>query len=159
MSVDFTRYPDNKLPLPLLKKHSLMRKSMMLESKLDSGYTRKRRRFKNPPAEMAAGFLFSKEQFAIFEGWFENIIFSGQYWFQMPVKCSIGVIDHECQFIGDYSAKPVTQSKWQVTAKIKIKNLNVISEEETVSRIHDVSEPAQALHDALDDSLSDYVSE
>ena len=48
--IDFTRYPNNILPLPLLKNHGLKRKSMRIETSMDSGYSRSRNRFKNPPS-------------------------------------------------------------------------------------------------------------
>ncbi len=157
--IDFTRYPNPKLPLPLLKSHRLNRNSMLLETKQDSGYTRKRRRFKSPPADMPMTLLLSGEQFEIFEGWYHHIIHSGQDWFVMPIKVGKVLVDHECQFKGDYSTQTISQSLWKITAKLKIKNLRVISEEDTIAKIHDISQPTQVVRDALDKSITDYVSE
>ena len=155
--IDFTRYPDNVLPLPLLKNHSLKRNSMLLVTKMASGYPRLRQQFKTPPSDMGAAFLFSNEEFEIFEGWFINILFSGQSWFVMQVKTPGGHIDHECQFVGDYSAKASSDELWKVTAKLKVKNLRVITEDETIGRIHNVDSPTQALRDALNESITEYV--
>ncbi len=157
--IDFTRYPNPKLPLPLLKSHRLNRNAMLLETKQDSGYTRKRRRFKNPPADMPITLLLSGDQFEIFEGWYHHIIHSGQDWFVMPIKVGKVLVDHECQFKGDYSTQTISQSLWKITAKLKIKNLRVISEDETLGRIHDLSQPTQVVRDALDESITEYVSE
>lgn len=157
--IDFTRYPDNKLPLPLLKSHSLKRKSMRTESKMDSGYVRSRRRFKSPPAEMSSSFNFSNDELEIFEGWYHHLIGSGQAWFVMPVKTGGVVADHECKFVGDYSQKPVSQNRWTVTGKLLVKSLRVISEDETIGRIHDLPQPTQVVRDGLDVAVTDYVNQ
>tara|TARA_B110000196_G_scaffold317906_1_gene332070 strand:- start:6664 stop:7143 length:480 start_codon:yes stop_codon:yes gene_type:complete len=157
--IDFTRYPNNVLPLPLLKTHSLKRKSMRLESKMDSGYSRSRRRFKNPPTEMAVSFLFSNDQQEIFEGWYHHIINAGTDWFVMPVKVGSVVTDHECKFIGDYSQKSPSKNLWTITAKLLVKNLRVISEDETIGRIHEIAQPTQVVRDELDEVVTDYVNE
>lgn len=157
--IDFTRYPDSVLPLPLLKNHGLKRKSMRLESKMDSGYSRSRRRFKNPPSEMAVSFLFSNDQQEIFEGWYHDIINAGTSWFVMPVKVGSVVTDHECKFIGDYSQKSPSKNLWTITAKLLVKNLRVISEDETIGRIHEIAQPTQVVRDELDEAVTDYVNE
>lgn len=157
--IDFTRYPNNVLPLPLLKTHSLKRKSMRLESKMDSGYSRSRRRFKNPPTEMAVSFLFSNDQQEIFEGWYHHIINAGTDWFVMPIKVGKVLVDHQCQFVGDYSQKCPSNNLWTITAKLLVKNLRVISEDETIGRIHDVAQPTQVVRDELDEAVTDYVNQ
>jgi len=155
--IDFTRYPDNKLSLPLLKNHSLKRKSMRLETKMESGYSRSRNRFRGPPAEMSATFSFSNDQLEIFEGWYHHLIGNGQAWFVMSVKTGTVVADHQCKFVGDYSQKPISQSMTTVTAKLLVKNLRVISEDETIGRIGGYESATQAAHDAVDESITNYV--
>lgn len=157
--IDFTRYPDNKLPLPLLKNHSLKRKSMRVETKMESGYPRSRNRFKNPPAEMNAVFSFSSGDLELFEGWYHHVINNGADWFVMPVKTGGVVTDHQCKFVGDYSGKPVSQKRWTVTGKLLVKNLRVISEDETIGRIHDLPQPTKAVRDGLDVAVTNYVNE
>jgi hypothetical protein len=164
--IDFTRYPyepDPKkeviLPLPLLKNHSLKRKSMRLETKMESGYSRSRNRYRGPPSEMAATFSFSNDQLEIFEGWYHHLIGNGAAWFVMPVKTGTVVVDHQCKFVGDYSQKPISQSMTTVTAKLLVKNLRVISEDETIGRIHDLPQPTQAVRDGMDDAVTDYVNQ
>ncbi|MEY8205418.1 MAG: hypothetical protein RPR40_10120 [Bermanella sp.] len=156
--IDFTRYPTNKLPLPLLKSHRLKRNSMLLVTKQDSGYARKRRRFKNPPADMPFTLLLSSEQFDLFEGWYHHVINSGVNWFVMPVKLGAQLIDHQCQFVGDYSSSSKSQSLWKVAGKLKIKNLRVISEEDTIAKIHDIDSPTQSVQTVLDVAVSDYLT-
>ena len=157
--IDFTRYPNNILPLPLLKNHSLKRKSMRIETAMDSGYSRSRNRFKNPPTEMAVSFLFTNDQQEVFEGWYQHVINNGANWFVMPVKTGGVVADHQCKFVGDYSMKAPSNSLWSITAKLLVKNLRVISEDETISRIHEVPNASQAVRDGLDDAVTDYVNE
>jgi hypothetical protein len=155
--IDFTRYPNNKLPLPLLKNHSLKRKSMRTETKMESGYPRSRNRFKGPPAEMNATFSFSSDDLELFEGWYHHVINNGADWFVMPVKTGGVVADHQCKFVGDYSQKPISQSRWTVTGKLLVKNLRVISEDETIGRITGYESATQAAHDAIDESVTNYV--
>mgnify|MGYP000235111231 CR=1 FL=1 len=157
--IDFTRFPDNKLPLPLLKNHSLKRKSMRVETPMESGYPRSRNRFKNPPAEMNAVFSFLSDDLELFEGWYQHVINNGADWFVMPVKTGGVVADHQCKFVGDYSGKPVSQKRWTVTGKLLIKNLRVISEDETIGRIHDLPQPTKAVRDGLDVAVTDYVNQ
>ena len=156
--IDFTRYPNSVLSLPLLKNHGLKRKSMRIETAMDSGYLRSRNRFKNPPSELAASFLFTNHQLEIFEGWYQHVINSGANWFVMPVKTGGVVADHQCRFVGDYSMKSATNNLWTVTAKLLVKNLRVIDEAETISRIHDVPNAPKAVRDGLDDAVTDYVN-
>jgi hypothetical protein len=157
--IDFTRFPDNKLPLPLLKNHSLKRKSMRTETKMESGYPRSRNRFKGPPAEMNATFSFSSDDLELFEGWYQHVINNGTDWFVMPVKTGAVVADHQCKFVGDYSQKPISQNRWTVTGKLSVKNLRVISEDETIGRIHDLPQPTQAVRDGVDAAVTDYVNQ
>jgi len=162
--IDFTRYPndgdpdsDDVLPLPLLKGYGLKRKSMRLETKVASGYTRSRNLFRGPPAEMSATFSFSSTELETFEGWYSHLIGNGAEWFVMPVRTGSLVKDHQCKFIGDYSQKLISDNDWTVTAKISVKNLRVISEDETIGRIGGYESATQAAHDAIDGSVTNYV--
>ncbi len=157
--INFTQYPVDKLPLPLLKKHKLKRNSGRIETKQQSGYVRSRVAFKSVPSEMPFAILVTSDQLEIFEGWYEHIIFKGTNWFVIPVKTGAVVEGHECQFMGDYDSTPISQTKWKVTAKMRIKDLRVISEDETIGRIHDVDQPSQTLKDVLSDSVKDYLTE
>ena len=157
--IDFTRYPDSVLPLPLLKNHGLKRKSMRVETKMTSGYTRSRNAFKNAPAEMPASFLFTNEQQEIFEGWYHHLIGDGQEWFVMPVKVGAVLVDHQCKFVGDYSQKPPSNNRWSISANLLVKNLRVISANETLGRIHDLPNMATSVRDGLDEAVTNYVNE
>lgn len=156
--IDFTRYPDNKLPLPQLKSYSVKRASSALKTKMDSGYQRKRRRFKNTPSIVSIKFLFSSSEFELFEGWYHNVLLEGQHWFNMPVKTAAGLVEHACRFSGDYAHKPLTQKLWQVTAKLEVNALQTISDDETISRIHDIDQPTEVVRDSLNATITDYVN-
>lgn len=157
--IDFTRYPNSVLPLPLLKNHGLKRKSMRVETKMASGHPRSRNAFKNAPAEMPASFLFTNEQQEIFEGWYHHLIGDGQEWFVMPVKVGAVLVDHQCKFVGDYSQKTPSNNRWAISANLLVKNLRVISANETFGRIHDLPDLATSVRDGLDEAVTNYVNE
>lgn len=120
------------LPLPLLTSHGYTPGNNLVESKVDSGYSRTRRRFKNVPDTMTVKFLFNAAQAAIFEGWFHHTITDGNDWFLMKVKVASGVVEHEVKF------KPppkkmtaLTTQLWQKDASMWIKERDVISKELT----------------------------
>ncbi|MEY8251980.1 MAG: hypothetical protein RPR91_06315, partial [Colwellia sp.] len=102
--------------------------------------------------------LLSSEQFDLFEGWYHHVINSGVNWFVMPVKIGAQLIDQQCQFVGDYSSSSKSKNLWQVAGKFKIKNLMVMTADKVIATIHDIETPSQATKDALDESITEYVS-
>jgi hypothetical protein len=60
--------------------------------------------------------------------------------------------------VGDYSSSSKSQSLWKVAGKLKIKNLRVISEEDTIAKIHDIDSPTQSVQTVLDVAVSDYLT-
>lgn len=129
--MSLVRWPDN-LPLPLLNGHGYTPGNNLIESKMDSGYSRTRRRFKNVPDTMPAKFLFTAGEAALFEGWFHHAINDGQDWFLMKVKVPAGLIEHEVKF--KPPPKKITAestSLWRKDAVLWIKNREIITPELT----------------------------
>lgn len=115
------KWPDS-LPLPLLKSHSMKPKSGLLVTNMDSGYPRIRRKFISRPTAMSSSFIFSCEQYAVFEGFVEHQINGGADWFLLPVKLPIGVIDSEVRIVPDsISDKLLTNHLWSVSVKFEIR--------------------------------------
>jgi hypothetical protein len=60
--------------------------------------------------------------------------------------------------VGDYSSSSKSKNLWQVAGKFKIKNLMVMTADKVIATIHDIETPSQATKDALDESITEYVS-
>ncbi len=128
---EFKYWPTN-LPLPLLKGYSYTPSNNLLQSALDSGEMRVRRRFKNMPGTVTINLLFNQEQAALYEGWFRNVINEGTIWFVMPIKMPAGVIDHLVRFkLPHKPMKAVTHKLWKKTIVLEVKEWVVINDEET----------------------------
>lgn len=140
------KWPDS-LPLPLLKSHSMKPTSGLIATKMDSGSTRVRRKFKSNPTNMSASFLFSCEQYALFEGFVEHEINGGADYFLLPVKLPIGLILSEVRIIPDsISDKLLSTHRWSVTMKFEIKKREVIDAGTTELLIQ---EGAESLYESV----------
>ena len=117
------RYPA-MLPLPLLAGHSYTLKAPVLPTKMQSGHKRKRRLFKNYPIEMPVKFLYSSDQLAVFEYWFDEKINAGANRFILPVLTALGLTIHIAEFDGGYKAAAKTTTKWNVSAKVELQKIN-----------------------------------
>lgn len=119
-------WPDS-LPLPLLKSHSTKPKSGLVSTKLDSGRKRVRRRTKNPPTEMQAQWLFTDDEYALFEGIIAHDLNGGADYFLMPVRLPIGLVTAEVRIIPDsIQDNLLAKYKWKVKAKIEIRKRETI---------------------------------
>lgn len=128
---ELVHWPDN-LPLPLLNGHGYTPGNNLIESKVESGHTRTRRKSKSVPDTMPVKFLFNTEEAALFEGWFHHMINDGQDWFLMKIKVPTGLIKHEVKF------KPppkkmtaLSATLWRKDAVLWVKNRNVINQDTT----------------------------
>lgn len=117
-------YPSEVLPLPQLSAHKIDKNSGVLVTKMDSGQKRRRRRFKNVPISISVKFLFTSEEYSLFESWYEFQINGGADRFVMPIKTATGLQLQSAEFDGGYSAKPKTVNRWEVTAKIEVKKID-----------------------------------
>lgn len=127
----YVRWPVN-LGLPLLKGYNYKPAENLLNTKMDSGYSRSRRRFKKAPGQATVSFLFNAEQAALFDGWFHNVIHDGADYFIFPLKVSNGVMDHVVRFKPPHKPmKPVGQKLWSTSLLLEVKERYVISGEYT----------------------------
>jgi len=59
----------------------------------------------------------SSFDFQLFDGWFKKTIAYGSKSFIVPLKVGMGVVDHECYFLGPYVPSPIGQ-RWKVSATL-----------------------------------------
>jgi len=116
----YLRWPE-KLPLPLLKKHSITPGNPLIESKLDSGYSRVRRRFESVPDTMPASWLFSDVEASLFNGFYEHALNAGANSFVLPVLLPEGLIDHVVRFKPPIKKlQPLSKKLWRLDANLWI---------------------------------------
>ncbi len=158
MSIDLIVWPA-QLPTPLRNGHSLSPRSRVVASEMDNGFQRLRPRRINPPADMPVTWLFDAEQFELFRGWFAHVINYGAREFSSPVLIGDEIVYLACKFKpGAHSYKAAAAGfNNRVTATLTVRNVPVISADETLQRIHGVS--AQQVVDAADNAVTDYTTE
>ena len=126
------KYPSN-LPSPLLSSHTLKQQSNLLRTKMDSGHSRVRRRFNSVPTIMPASWRCKSDIAAAFEGFVTHGLHDCTAWFLMNILTPSGLVEHEVRFITSplEDRKPLSASHWEYTAQIEIKQLIVLSEQQT----------------------------
>ena len=159
MSLDLIAWPD-ALPKPQLKTHALPPQSRVISSPNDNGFVRLRHRRIKPPRDMPVSWLLTSAKLELFEGWFEHVINHGAREFSFPVLVGDQLHPLPCKFKpakNPYKSKPEGGGYWRVTANFLVRNVPVISADETLQRIHGVS--AQQVVDAADNAVTDYTTE
>lgn len=143
----YLRWPE-KLPLPLLSGHSITPGNPLIETKLDSGYSRVRRKHKNVPSTMAAGWLFTSEELSLFNGFLEHALDAGANQFVMPVLLPEGLIDHVVRFKPPLKQeKPLSKKLWRKDAVLLIERRFVPSQDEVLEYYFDPLTTSTAITD------------
>lgn len=127
-------YPYDSLPSPHFTSSGIKQVPSLLVSEMESGRSRVRRRFRSVPAIMSLTWRLSSGEAAFFLGWVSHALSGGTSSFVLNMRTPAGVVPHEFQFLTHPSddVKP-EGSSWLYSAKVKVRELFVISEEETVS--------------------------
>lgn len=149
----------SRLPLPQLNGHGYTPGKRLIETGMDSGASRFRRKFTSVHDKMSARFLMTNDQAAFFEGWFKYALNDGANWFVMPIKTPMGLIDHEVHI--KEAGKPVKalgNRLWQLDVALLIKEREVLDQERVVSGEVRLDEFGVALSDA-EESYSQMVDE
>ena len=108
-------YPE-KLPPPVRNNFSSKYERNFTILRMDDGGRRPIRRWANQPREFQLEFHFTWEQLALFEGWVEYELKSGQNYGIIPIQDDEPV---ECQFIGDYNTVYEENGEWRVTVHVR----------------------------------------
>jgi len=116
----YLRWPE-KLPRPLLKKHSITPGNPLIDTKMDSGYSKVRRRFESVPDTMPSSWLFSDVEASLFNGFYEHALNAGANSFVMPVLLPEGLIDHVVRFKPPIKKlQPLSKKLWSLDANLWI---------------------------------------
>lgn len=117
---------------------------------MSSGHSKVRRRFKRPPALMSISWRLTADQAEFFLGWVEYLLDGAVNPFLMNMRSPGGVVPHEFRFITHpaESVKP-KGSKWLYTAKVEVKELPVMSEENFAAEIFKPSSVEQVIESTV----------
>ncbi|MCL1124241.1 hypothetical protein [Shewanella surugensis] len=101
-----------------------------------SGRKRVRRRFRNVPYEVSVQWRLSDEQAAVFIGWVEHALNGGVAEFKLNIKTPLGIKEVDTQFLS-HPLEDVKRKgdKWIYKAKLKMKELPILSEDQTANAI------------------------
>jgi hypothetical protein len=145
------------LPKPLLSSHELKQESNLLRTKMDSGHSRSRRRFKSVPTVMAATWHCRSEQAAAFEGFITHALHDCTAWFLLDILTPSGLIAHEVRFITSplEECKPLSLTHWEYKAKIEINQRKIISEEQTADALLNPNNSTQFIN-GVNDAVDSY---
>lgn len=121
-------WPQDKLSLPTIGGYGIDPQEGVARTDMDSGPARQRRRWTTSPTQFAVTFKFTRTQLVIFEGWYYNVAAEGANWFNIPLLSGLGIVTHECRFMGQYKATPWNQNDdgnaewWSVTTTLEVRN-------------------------------------
>lgn len=127
-------FPDS-LPDPLLSGYGYQQADNVIRTEMATGRKRRRPRSPNAPTYLNASWRLSNEQMALLEGFFKHVAVDGSNEFLMYVRTPLGTSLHTVAFDSPLNPSPVSAQKWQVSARIEIKNRAVLSDQETADQL------------------------
>lgn len=126
-------WPDT-LPLPNPDGYGITPVTAFVRTDMDSGRARQRRRFTRAPSSISAMWMFSQEQYALFEAFLAYEIGLGAGWFQIRLMNGMGITPMQARFMDDPPYKMALQGSsvnlCQVTATLEVKQLPLASMDE-----------------------------
>lgn len=115
-----TKVFPNALPKVYTGSYSFNPQSGVVRTEMDSGYARVRRRASQTPTEISVSWLFTEEEFGIFERFFDVDLHGGVAWFEIELYNGAGESTFVARFKEPYAAKSIVKAKmWEVSAKLE----------------------------------------
>lgn len=119
-----------QLPHPALTGYSLEPQSAFIRSDMDAGPARQRRRYTAVPTQVSAQVTLTREQFALFEAWYEHRIQSGAAWFDAPIDNGLGVQSVSTRFVSPWKASAQGGGRYLVQMSWETRDRPVMSDAE-----------------------------
>lgn len=87
-----------ELPCGLRDGYGFKPVSPMMDTEMQTGRTRYRRKYSSTPTETTVNWLFNDMEAQLFESWFEEVLISGSQWFECPLKTPQGLKHYKAHF-------------------------------------------------------------
>ena len=121
------KYP-KELPLPLQDGYKLSTENPKMETQLESGRYRERRKFTYVPTTIRARWNMDEAQMAFFESWFARTLVDGTLWFEATLKTPAGFKDYICKIKGMYDGPELVQvSRYEISATLLLRDRPLIA--------------------------------
>lgn len=116
-------YPKDLLPLPSVS-FNLDSNYSNIQSSMDSGRTRQRRRFSQEHEMASATFDLTRFQYAAWVAFWDIKINRGNDWFNMELPTPNGdrLTLSEVRFVGDYKAQHRANGNWDISVSLEYKD-------------------------------------
>ena len=117
-----------KLPLPTIEGYRIAPSDAIVRTDMESGSARQRRRFTQVPSLIQVRWLFSQEQFAVFESWYRWKAQEGGRWFDITLLGGLGLLSQQARFTKQFEAELLTHALWEVTTELEIRERPVLTQ-------------------------------
>lgn len=109
------------LPLPSVQSYAVQPGDAVIRTEMEAGLARQRRRFTDVPSMIGVRWLFTRNQFAVFEAWYKLYAKEGAEFFDIDLLGGIGITTHTARFKRQFDAKLFNGLFWEVTSQLEIR--------------------------------------
>ena len=117
------------LPLPTVENYAVQPGDAVVRTDMEAGLARQRRRFTDVPSIIGVRWLFTRNQFAVFEAWYKLYAKEGAEFFDIDLLGGIGITTHTARFTRQFDAKLFNGLFWEVTSQLEIRERPTLDDE------------------------------
>lgn len=118
------------LPPGQLNPYQYQRWDVAVDTELDTGRSRVRRRCSDGPAAFQINWLMTEIQFAYFESWFLHVLAGRANAFNMIINVGSGCSAHECRFKAPYVMQGLVRPDlYRVQGQLEIRQISLWSQD------------------------------
>lgn len=116
------------LPAPLIDGYGFDPESPLVKTDMDAGPARVRRRFTSRPTQYKAAWIFTQQELATFEAWFDLNAMSGAAWFSTPAWNGKGQVTVTARIpSGTFAVTKRPGLMWGVSASLEIRDRPIMT--------------------------------
>ncbi len=129
------------LPLPTVQSYAVQPGDAVVRTEMEAGLARQRRRFTDVPSMIGVRWLFTRNQFAVFEAWYKLYAKEGAEFFDIDLLGGIGITTHTARFTRQFDAKLFNGLFWEVTSQLEIRERPTLDAEAMEILLENPPEP------------------